>query len=135
MNRRGVSDDEARGAERRAWARALRSAGAVGVRIAPTLRLGPAGAATCDVAVTDGAGGGGRVRLALCLAPAERDRLLPPCAAAEVPEVWVTDAPRGLLERYWAPAGGRYRRRELYFPGERLRVPGGDGWLAVPGRA
>lgn len=91
------------------------------------LELGLAGRPRCRLALLRGAEPTlGRVLLAVAVGEG-RDPLLAACAAAEVPLVWVLDLQHELVEVYRAPADGRYRVRELAFPGEALSLPEGAG--------
>jgi Uma2 family endonuclease len=50
----------------------------------------------------------------------DRDVKLPLYAGAGIPEVWIVDLPKGIVERYTDPSGDDYRRMERARRGETI---------------
>lgn len=100
---------------------------------------GPGGAVRCELVVEDAThpptadANPAATLLVVSVGRApRRDALLVAAAAAEIAEAWHLDAPEGWLERYRAPSEGRYRLRDLFYPGAPLEIPRG-GRVIVPG--
>ena len=83
------------------------------------LDCGALGTLRCDLALTPSGTPLSLLSVALVVQIGMRWRL-ELCAAVEVAECWFVDPVRGWGERYLHPDEGRYRTRELIYPGERV---------------
>ncbi len=103
----------------------------------PAVRLGIDDLLRPDLALLDASprfgrgssNSGGEVLLAaeVVRGPDAKERRAPRYAQGGVRELWLLDLQRGWIEVYRALAGGHYRSRTLWYPGERIGVVALEG--------